>query len=92
MKRPTKRNQNSLYNLIDTSESLLQSESQWICQSDDLLALARDADYGWFSASLENAFLKASKTLTKVRTRKSFFVWADRFSLSMAPMYLALVR
>lgn len=66
IKRPTKRNQNSLYNLIDTSESLLQSESEWIQQSDDLLALARDADYGWFNSRLEDILRTLSRKLTLV--------------------------
>ena len=66
LKRPTPRNQNSLYNLIDTSESLLESESHWIRRSDDLVALAGDADYGWFNAALEKVFITFSKTLTLV--------------------------
>ncbi len=44
MKRPTKRNQNSVYNLINTSKSMGSSEALWIRQWDDLAALSHDTD------------------------------------------------
>lgn len=37
IKRPTKRNQNSLHNLILNSESVTQSASEWVYYLDDLL-------------------------------------------------------
>ena len=64
LKKPKKRNQNSLYNLIDTSESLLESESGWIRQSDDLVAVALDPEYGWFGDFLASTLTKISRGLT----------------------------
>jgi len=66
LKKPTKSDQNSLYNLIDTSESLLHSESQWIRQSDDLLALARDSKRGWLSTLIAKTLIRISKRFTLV--------------------------
>ena len=65
-KKPTKWNQNSLYNLIDTSESQLHSEAEWICRSDDLLALASDAAPDWLGANIVKKFLGLSKRFTLV--------------------------
>lgn len=50
--KPSKRNQNSLCELIFASEGIPQIGYQWICQTDDLLALAHNADYDSFSDSL----------------------------------------
>jgi len=64
--RPTKRNQNSLYNLIHSSESLVQSESEWVYYLDDLAALANDAERGWFNGFVEDTMKRISRTATNV--------------------------
>ncbi len=55
IRRPSKRNQGSVYQemAIDAS-NIVSAEAQWIGQSDDLAALAPDADYGWFNVYLKN--------------------------------------
>ena len=88
MKKPTRRNQNSLYNLIDTSVSLQESESHWIRRTDDLLALALDADYGWFNAFLESLFIRLFKIPTMVCSRVFSFFKAIFLSLHGAPYAL----
>ena len=55
IRKPTKRNQNSVYNLINTSHSLTSSEALWIRQWDDLMAPAYNAEHGWFNGILEDA-------------------------------------
>lgn len=63
MGKPAKRDQNSLYKLIDTSESLLQSETEWIYQRDDLLALAHNADHGWLISWVVDTLCKFSERM-----------------------------
>jgi len=66
MKRPTKRNQNSVYNLINTSKSMGSSEALWIRQWDDLAALAHDTEHGWFHGAIEDLLRVISPTITLV--------------------------
>lgn len=66
IQRPTKRNQNSLYNLIHSSESLAQSESEWVYYLDDLAALANDSKRGWFNGFVEDTMKRISRTATNV--------------------------
>lgn len=66
IQQPTKRNQNSLYNLIHSSESLAQSESEWVYYLDDLAALANDFERGWFNGFVEDTMKRISRTATNV--------------------------
>ena len=66
IRKPTKRNQNSVYNLINTSHSLTSSEALWIRQWDDLMAPAYNAEHGWFNGILEDALRGLSKRITLV--------------------------
>ncbi|KAL9118280.1 MAG: hypothetical protein Q9187_005178, partial [Circinaria calcarea] len=64
IKRPTRRNQNSLYNAIQNTQSIATSEADWIGLYDDLAALAHGPEDGWFNGFLEDIFRKTSRTLT----------------------------
>lgn len=66
IRKPTKRNQNSVYNLITTSKSIGSSESVWIRQWDDLAALAHDTECGWFSGFIEDTLRVISPKITLV--------------------------
>ena len=66
LRQPTRRDQNSLYNLIHNTGSLPESELRWIRHKDDLAALARDQEHGWLNGFLEDAMNKISRTATVV--------------------------
>ena len=66
IKRPTRRNQNSLYNLIHNTQSLTQSESDWSRRGEDLAALADDKMDGWFKGYLEDTLKRISRRVTTV--------------------------
>lgn len=62
IKRPSKQNQGSVYQAMATEASNIVSvEAQWIRRSDDLAALAQDADHGWFNICLENVLNRISR-------------------------------
>ena len=62
----SKRNQNSLYNAMKVSKSMSSGESLWIHNRDDLLALAKDAEDGWFNGVLEDTLRRLSSKITLV--------------------------
>ncbi|CAD6583873.1 MAG: hypothetical protein ASARMPRED_001528 [Alectoria sarmentosa] len=64
IRKPTKRNQNSVYNAIHNSKSMTSGEALWIRDRDDLLALAKDAEHGWFNGILEDTLRKLSPKIT----------------------------
>ena len=68
IRKPTKRNQNSVYNAIHNSKSMTSGEALWIRDRDDLLALAKDAEHGWFNGILEDTLRKLSPKITLVGT------------------------
>ncbi|MCJ1388726.1 hypothetical protein MMC18_001575 [Xylographa bjoerkii] len=72
IKRPTRRNQSSLYNWIRDNRLLAESESVWIRHGDDLAALANDQEHGWFGGFVEDTLIKLSRTATMAvfRTRE----------------------
>lgn len=59
LKRPSERNQRSLYQ--EVKPNIVDAENAWILRSNDLVALAHDDEYGWFNAALETALGKLSK-------------------------------
>ena len=63
IRKATKRNQNSLYNAINVSQSLISRKALWI---HNLLALAKDAEQGWFNGILEDILRMLSSRLTLV--------------------------
>lgn len=72
IRKATKRNQNSLYNAINATKSLMSGEALWIHNRDDLLALAKDAEQGWFNGILEDILRMLSSRLTLVGLHASF--------------------
>ena len=66
LKTPTKRNQNSVYNFIDQTQSVVLSEKDWICQRDDLAALSHNAEQRWINGFVENQFLRFCPNLLTV--------------------------
>lgn len=66
IKTPTKRNQNSLYNLVHVSGSMSSTEADWIKQWDDLAALAHDTENGWFKGFLEDTLRAVSPKISMV--------------------------
>ncbi|KAL8675176.1 MAG: hypothetical protein Q9168_000429 [Polycauliona sp. 1 TL-2023] len=71
LKRPTVRNQTSLYNFIHHTRSLVDSEAKWIREGADLAAVARQEEHGWFNGFFEDTLHKISPRLTQAifRTR-----------------------
>ena len=72
IKRPTKKNQNSIYQA--TTQNLVDMESYWPCQTGDLAALAPDAEHGWFNGFLEDILNKIPKRVLKVRACPSLLI------------------
>ena len=66
IRTPTKRNQNSVYNMIYNTQSLVPSEREWICQRQDLAAVGHGAEHGWFKGFLEDLLNKVSPRLLLV--------------------------
>ncbi|KAL8769160.1 MAG: hypothetical protein Q9209_004794 [Squamulea sp. 1 TL-2023] len=76
MRRPTIRNQTSLYNFIFNTGSLVESESRWIREGVDLAAVAREEEHGWFNGFLEDTLKKISRKATQTifRTKEQKIV------------------
>jgi len=66
LKRPTKRSQRNVYNLIMNTQSLVLEESEWIHQLPDLVALGYGGDHGWLNTFLEDSLNWVSRKFTKV--------------------------
>ncbi|MCJ1240409.1 hypothetical protein MMC14_008411 [Varicellaria rhodocarpa] len=64
VKQPTLRNQNSLYNFIHNTGSLVASEAEWVHCRDDLAAIAQDKEDGWFKGFLEDTLKIISRRAT----------------------------
>ena len=58
LKRPTKRSQNNLYNLISNTHSLVEGESAWVKHGPDLAALGYAVEYSWLNTFLEDVLSK----------------------------------
>lgn len=74
IRKATKRNQNSLYNAIRISKSMMSGETLWIRNRDDLLALAKDAEHGWFNGILEDTLRRLSSRITLVGIHVSVLI------------------
>ena len=53
LERPSERNQRSVYNLVHNTGSQIQSESEWIDDRNDLIALAPDQERSPMNAFVE---------------------------------------
>jgi hypothetical protein len=51
IKQPSKRNQNSLYQMC--IQNIVEKETAWVCQKEDLITLAQGAEHGWFKVVFE---------------------------------------
>ncbi|KAL8807456.1 MAG: hypothetical protein Q9223_001242 [Gallowayella weberi] len=68
MRRPTIRNQASLYHFVRATASLVEPEYRWIREGIDLAAVARNEEHGWFNGFLEDNvfnFNRISRTVTQ---------------------------
>ncbi|KAL8701092.1 MAG: hypothetical protein Q9224_000662 [Gallowayella concinna] len=68
MRRPTIRNQASLYRFVRATASLVEPEYRWIREGIDLAAVARDQEHGWFNGFLADNvfnFNRFSRTVTQ---------------------------
>jgi hypothetical protein len=63
IKKPIKRNQNSVYNEIEETQGIVLLEAKWIRQKDYLAALGLGAEHGWFNGCIEDTLNKCSKGL-----------------------------
>ena len=64
IKRPTKRSQSNLSNLISNTQSLVSDESDWVRCGPDLAALGRGSEHGWLNTFLEDMLNTISMRLT----------------------------
>ncbi|MCJ1378889.1 hypothetical protein MMC17_001988 [Xylographa soralifera] len=93
IKRPTRRNQSSLYNWIRDNGLLAESEAVWIRRGDDLAALANDQEHGWFGGFVEDTLIKLSRTATMVPpTKHTVLLESTGLSLILLQGYLSYTR
>ncbi|KAL8654573.1 MAG: hypothetical protein Q9210_001419 [Variospora velana] len=64
IRRPTARNQDSLFRIIWNNKLLVHEEMEWIHRREDLAALARDSEHGWFNGFVEDTLHAISQTMT----------------------------
>ena len=60
------RAQGNLHNLINNTQSLVQSEANWIRQGPDLAAVGCGTEHGWLNTFLEDALNWLSRRATLV--------------------------
>ncbi|MCJ1268161.1 hypothetical protein MMC22_008047 [Lobaria immixta] len=64
MKRPSERNQTSVFNMINNTGSLVTMERDWIQNGPDLIAVVQDQEHGWLNGFLEDTLNKISRKAT----------------------------
>ncbi|MCJ1272859.1 hypothetical protein MMC21_000648 [Puttea exsequens] len=71
MKKPTTRSQRNVNNMITDTESLVETEADWIHYTSDLIAPGWADEYGWLNTLFENtlSLLNAKITLKLFRTK-----------------------
>lgn len=72
IRRPTIRNQTSVFNFVRNTDSLVYEEYEWIKQGIDLAALAHDGEHGWFNGFIEDLLNKFSRKSTLVKCNEMF--------------------
>ncbi|MCJ1245850.1 hypothetical protein MMC30_003054 [Trapelia coarctata] len=87
IKRPTKRNQTSMYNFLHNTRSLAESEAEWVRRGEDLAALSADQEYGWFNGVVEDTMIKISRTATMLlfRTKEQCVKSGDELVNLLSP-------
>ncbi|KAL9021936.1 MAG: hypothetical protein Q9185_000807 [Variospora sp. 1 TL-2023] len=63
IRRPTARNQASLFRIMWNNKLLVHEEMEWISRREDLAALARDSEHGWFNGFIEDTLHAISHTM-----------------------------
>ena len=81
---PTKRNQNSVYNMIYQTQSLVPSEAEWIRQRADLAAVGHGAEDRLFTGVIEGVLNKLSGRLSMVSSA------AENISVRTTVLYFRL--
>ena len=66
IKRPTKRSQANLYNLVSNTKNFVEEEREWIRRGPDLAAVGCGPEYGWFNTFIEDVLSKVSTAVTLV--------------------------
>ncbi|KAI4279433.1 MAG: hypothetical protein LQ337_000244 [Flavoplaca oasis] len=90
IRRPTLRNQTSLYNFIYGTRSIVTSEARWIREGADLAAVAREEEHGWFNGFLEDTLKKISPKVTQVifRTKEQKIITGQENVFLVSPFRL----
>ncbi|KAL8843887.1 MAG: hypothetical protein Q9176_001849 [Flavoplaca citrina] len=90
IRRPTMRNQTSLFNFIYGTQSIVASEARWIREGADLAAVAREEEHGWFNGFLEDTLKKISPRATQVifRTKEQKIVTGQENVFLVSPFRL----
>lgn len=68
IRRPTSRNHNSQFRLIWNHKWQVHNEMEWIYRREDLAALARDSEHGWFNGFVKDGLHMISRKMTMVST------------------------
>lgn len=63
MKRPPRRDQNSVSALVVNQDDMLNSEADWIRRSDDLGVISPNSEHGWLNGVVEDVIAKVSRRL-----------------------------
>ena len=92
MKRPSRRAQLTLFNLIRNTESLVADEAEFIRYSPDLAALVPDNEHGLFNNFLEDAFSFFSQRLTKVTLSYHAYSSLRVIAIAFATFYRVVHR
>ena len=93
VRRPTTRNQASLFNFVTNTGSLVESEYRWIREGVDLAAVAREEEHSWFNGILEDILNGISKGLTHVsgdRFPRIFIAPLPEYHVASSPGLLKL--
>ena len=66
MKKPTTRSQRNVNNMITDTESLVETEADWIHYTSDLIAPGWADEYGWLNTLFENTLSLLNAKITLV--------------------------
>ena len=92
IRRPTKRSQSNLSNLISNTQSLVSDESDWIRCGPDLAALGRGAEHGWLNTFLEDMLNKISRKVTVASVTRSINANCHAYPSTLSPMQSSMLN